>query len=279
MADRMYMYEWYFGEIGKEQAEKLLEDKRVGTFLVRDSTEVKGGYVLSVREKSEVCHYLITNRNGEFQIGDQIFSDLPEIVTFYQSHLLETTSLVEPPSHRSSQPNQSTDQEVTSTLERFRVKYNFPGNDPEDLPARKNDILTLLKREEQQWFMMRNVEGKEGMFPSNYLESSPVEPQPGSGQEGLYTPPQDETLPELPTKLYTSVIPYAKAIQDRAPLEYDPSELKFTKGDFIKVLKQNKDGIWEGELSNGRRGVFPSSYVEILPQEEADKILQGQNTS
>ncbi|XP_041466482.1 crk-like protein isoform X2 [Lytechinus variegatus] len=244
MADRMYMYEWYFGEIGKEQAEKLLEDKRVGTFLVRDSTEVKGGYVLSVREKSEVCHYLITNRNGEFQIGDQIFSDLPEIVTFYQSHLLETTSLVEPPSHRSSQPNQSTDQEVTSTLERFRVKYNFPGNDPEDLPARKNDILTLLKREEQQWFMMRNVEGKEGMFPSNYLESSPVEPQPGSGQEGLYTPPQDET-----------------------------------KGDFIKVLKQNKDGIWEGELSNGRRGVFPSSYVEILPQEEADKILQGQNTS
>ena len=42
--------------------------------------------------------------------------------------------------------------------------------DPEDLPFRKNDMLTILKKEEDQWWLARDSQGKEGMIPANYVE-------------------------------------------------------------------------------------------------------------
>ena len=46
-------------------------------------------------ENRKVSHYIITQRNGQYQIGDQTFNDLPEIVDFYRRHFLDTTTLVE----------------------------------------------------------------------------------------------------------------------------------------------------------------------------------------
>lgn len=46
-------------------------------------------------ENRKVSHYIITQRNGQYQIGDQTFSDLPEIVDYYRRHFLDTTTLVE----------------------------------------------------------------------------------------------------------------------------------------------------------------------------------------
>ena len=42
-----------------------------------------------------MSHYLITPHNGQYQLGDQTFNDLPEIVEFYKRHFLDTTTLVE----------------------------------------------------------------------------------------------------------------------------------------------------------------------------------------
>ena len=38
----------------------------------------------------------------------------------------------------------------------------------------------------------------------------------------------------------------------------------FQKGDTIKILKQNDNGIWEGEGPTGKRGHFPFKLVEPL---------------
>lgn len=49
------------------------------------------------REDSKVSHYIINKavQNGQtvFKIGDQYFSDLPELLTFYKLHYLDTTPL------------------------------------------------------------------------------------------------------------------------------------------------------------------------------------------
>ena len=40
-------------------------------------------------------------------------------------------------------------------------------------------------------------------------------------------------------------------------------ELNLTEGDMVKVLDQEEEGWWKGEL-NGKIGVFPSNFVELV---------------
>lgn len=278
-ADRLYMYSWYHGALGRPAAESILLNNRAGLFLVRDSQSLQGGYVLSVSENRKVSHYIITQRNGQYQIGDQTFNDLPEIVDFYRRHFLDTTTLVEAAARQNAVedpavpagPPGPPSAPVPEEL-RVKAKYNFPGNDPDDLPFKKNDILTILKKEEEQWWMARDCTGKEGMIPVNYVEIiSNTRQQPtrssrvssgltsdtgapiGSPMNSYMAPNPEVTVPAI-----------AEAIQDRHPTVYDPSELKFEKGDQILVLKMLDSGSWDGQLKDGRTGTFPFRYVKVV---------------
>jgi len=43
------------------------------------------------------------------------------------------------------------------------------------------------------------------------------------------------------------------------------NEISFDVGEEIKVTNQRKDGWWFGENKNGKQGLFPGSYVKIIP--------------
>ena len=43
--------------------------------------------------------------------------------------------------------------------------------DPEDLPFRKGDILTVAHKDEEQWWTCKNAEGKEGLIPVPYVRT------------------------------------------------------------------------------------------------------------
>lgn len=65
-----------------------------------------------------------------------------------------------------------------------------------------------------------------------------------------------------------STIPPAPKRQARALWDYnltneEPEDLIFEKGAIIEVLKENNEDWWTGKC-NGRTGIFPSNYVEIL---------------
>ena len=49
--------------------------------------------------------------------------------------------------------------------------YSFAGEESGDLPFRKGDVITILKKSESQddWWTGR-VNGREGIFPANYVE-------------------------------------------------------------------------------------------------------------
>ena len=76
---------------------------------------------------------------------------------------------------------------------------------------------------------------------------------------------------------FIHIIKYLKPFSGKKPSErakvmfsYDPQspdELELCEGDIITIL--NKDGWWEGEV-NGKVGMFPSTFVELLPAEEGD---------
>jgi len=43
----------------------------------------------------------------------------------------------------------------------------------------------------------------------------------------------------------------------------DERELGFSKGDYIKILEQEPNGWWSGDL-NGQLGYVPSTYLELV---------------
>jgi son of sevenless len=54
----------------------------------------------------------------------------------------------------------------------------------------------------------------------------------------------------------------------------DSSALSFKQDDIIEVLSQQPTGWWDGLLGE-ERGWFPSNYVEIISDEEAEAAFSG----
>ncbi|XP_033906897.3 adapter molecule crk-like isoform X1 [Acipenser ruthenus] len=293
---------WYWGRLSRQETVSLLHGQRHGVFLVRDSTTIPGDYVLSVSENSKVSHYIINsisnNRQSStglspprFRIGDQEFEALPALLEFYKIHYLDTTTLIEPISKSKHSgggggplagggPALSHRPE---DAEYVRALFDFPGNDEEDLPFRKGDILRVQEKPEEQWWNAANVEGRSGMIPVPYVEkyrpSSPTgggnqdgqlpqPPLPGGQEPGAYAQPSLNTpLPNLQNGPV-----FARAIQKRVPNAYDKTALALEVGDMVKVMKINVNGQWEGECK-GKRGHFPFTHVRLLDQQNPEEDL------
>ncbi|XP_057695881.1 adapter molecule crk [Corythoichthys intestinalis] len=304
---------WYWGRLSRQEAVSLLQGQRHGVFLVRDSITSPGDYVLSVSENSKVSHYIINsisnNRQSgpaslshpRFRIGDQEFDALPALLEFYKIHYLDTTTLIEPinkSKHTSfisvgaggAPPPRLEDEYV-------RALFDFPGNDDEDLPFRKGDILRVLEKPEEQWWNAQNSDGRAGMIPVPYVEKyRPTSPSsavasgvPVSGPPGgigmlgnsdgsasqpgapLMGDPSQYAQPTPLPNLQNGPV-FARAIQKRVPNAYDKTALALEVGDMVKVTKINVNGQWEGECK-GKRGHFPFTHVKLLDQHNAEDEL------
>ncbi|XP_034994718.1 adapter molecule crk isoform X1 [Zootoca vivipara] len=162
---------WYWGRLNRVEAVGLLQGQRHGTFLVRDSSSIPGDFVLSVSESSRVSHYIVnsqgSNNPPRFRIGDQEFDSLPALLEFYKIHYLDTTTLIEPVSKSKHNSDVQLRQEEA---EYVRALFDFNGNDEEDLPFKKGDILRIREKPEEQWWNAEDSEGKRGMIPVPYVE-------------------------------------------------------------------------------------------------------------
>ncbi|CAB1316654.1 unnamed protein product [Coregonus sp. 'balchen'] len=305
---------WYWGRLSRQEAVSLLEGQRHGVFLVRDSITSPGDYVLSVSENSKVSHYIINsisnNRQSgsglpppRFRIGDQEFDALPILLEFYKIHYLDTTTLIEPISkakHTGFVSCAATAPPTASgsapqEAEFVRALFDFPGNDEEDLPFRKGDVLRVLVKPEEQWWNAANQEGRAGMIPVPYVEkyrpaspTSSVTGGPGGagGPASVVGSTTDGAVPQLPPPLgepgqyaqpmVNTPLPnlqngpvYAHTIQKRVPNAYDKTALALEVGDMVKVTKINVNGQWEGECK-GKRGHFPFTHVRLLDHQHSE---------
>ncbi|XP_057676439.1 adapter molecule crk-like [Corythoichthys intestinalis] len=300
---------WYWGRLSRQEAVSLLQGQRHGVFLVRDSITSPGDYVLSVSENSKVSHYIINSISNNrlsgsaavpplglapprFRIGDQEFEALPALLEFYKIHYLDTTTLIEPITKSKHTGFISSTAGVPppqpEEAEFVRALFDFLGNDDEDLPFRKGDILRVLEKPEEQWWNAANQEGRAGMIPVPYVEkyrpASPTAagsgiptgqvggmsadgtgPPLAQGDPGQYAQPVVAT--QLPNLQNGPV--YARAIQKRVPNAYDKTALALEVGDMVKVTKINVNGQWEGECK-GKRGHFPFTHVRLLEQQHPD---------
>lgn len=266
---------WFFGQLSRQEAEGLLKGQEPGLFLVRDSTTSVGDFVLSVSENNKVSHYIIEVKKEKYHIGELHFQSLTAVIEFYKVHYLDTTTLTRPcPKQETPSPTvEPASRPVNPVIPhpdiqeglnmKYLVKYNFPGEDEEDLPCRKGEILVLLQKEEDNWWKMRNDKGKVGLVPKPYIEQV-TQPCISEYQ------PINSNEPVL-----------AIAVQPRVPTPYDYTQLRLDVGDLVKVLQRNTSGQWEGEVfGKDKKGFFPFRCVRVLEgieREEALKTLQASN--
>lgn len=93
----MYRFRWFHGHLSGQDAEKLLDKGKNGSFLVRESQSKPGHYSLSVRNDDRVTHVMIRCREGRFDIGEKgdRFDTLSELVEHYKKNpMVETTGNV-----------------------------------------------------------------------------------------------------------------------------------------------------------------------------------------
>ncbi|EDW53719.1 adapter molecule Crk isoform X2 [Drosophila sechellia] len=247
---------WYFGPMSRQDAtEVLMNERERGVFLVRDSNSIAGDYVLCVREDTKVSNYIINKVQQQdqivYRIGDQSFDNLPKLLTFYTLHYLDTTPLKRPACRR---------------VEKVIGKFDFVGSDQDDLPFQRGEVLTIVRKDEDQWWTARNSSGKIGQIPvpyiqqyDDYMDEDAIDKnEPSiSGSSNVF----ESTLKR--TDLNRKLPAYARVKQSRVPNAYDKTALKLEIGDIIKVTKTNINGQWEGEL-NGKNGHFPFTHVEFV---------------
>ncbi|XP_046883262.1 tyrosine-protein kinase yes [Hypomesus transpacificus] len=94
-ADSIQAEEWYFGKMGRKDAERLLlvPGNQRGTYLARESETTKGAYSLSIRDWDDmkgdnVKHYKIRKLdNGGYYITTRAqFENLQKLVKHYTEH-------------------------------------------------------------------------------------------------------------------------------------------------------------------------------------------------
>lgn len=251
-------FSWYFGPLSREETNEMFENVQTnGVFLVRDSQSIKGDFVLCVREDNKISHYIVNRiqvgNQVMFRIGDHQFPDIPALLNFYKTHYLDTTALTYP-----------------APREKVIAKYDFPGKDPEDLPFKKGEILEILTKDEEKWWMARNKEGQTGQIPVPYVtkydgrdgeinRTSSVQQNPEVRQQQEHQMQPKIFIPEnLPAR--------AVVIMPRIPSVFDKSQLRLKEGEIINVLKINANGQWEGETEQGQKGLFPFTHVKFLEE-------------
>nr|AOS88698.1 CRK-CRKL-like protein ancestral isoform 2 [Monosiga brevicollis] len=190
---------WYHGQVSRTDADSRLRGTPEGTFIIRDSSK-GGSFVLSVSEGGKVSHYKIDRRSPcVYEIGDESFANLPEIIEFYKRHMLDTTPLSVPLPLEGELVGAEL---AANYLTEATALYNFNARDPEDLSFRKGEQLFVLEVTEREWWKAQSRATRQiGMVPANYLKTA------------------KNILPDLPA----DSAPEAPAPEAMAPAAIDPT--------------------------------------------------------
>ncbi|XP_025757134.1 tyrosine-protein kinase Srms isoform X2 [Oreochromis niloticus] len=101
LQDEFAKHKWYYGNINRGKAEKLLlaSQNKDGAFLVRISESHSDEYTISARSEGKVSHFRIQRSSiGAYFITDKIsFATLGELIAYYQKNSRSLGVLLEEP--------------------------------------------------------------------------------------------------------------------------------------------------------------------------------------
>lgn len=146
-------------------------------------------------------------------------------------------------------------------IRQCRVVFSYKQENQDELNLSIGDVITILGEEEEGWWR-GTLNGKEGVFPSNFVEE--VKAKLGSKEDLTNVDEVSPLLPPKPVKTLCQVKYSYKAQND--------DELTLKEDDIITLIcSDGQDpGWWKGELQ-GHVGVFPDNFVVILSEQDDTK--------
>nr|XP_054752972.1 intersectin-1-like isoform X1 [Lytechinus pictus] len=142
--------------------------------------------------------------------------------------------------------------------------YTYSSDEPSDLAFEAGERITVTKKDGEWW--TGKIGGREGIFPSNYVQTAQPEGQGSSSGVGPFLAPG---IPADVASKSGSLSRKPEIAKVLASYEATGAEqLSLTAGQLIMVRKKNASGWWEGELqARGKKrqiGWFPANYVKLM---------------
>lgn len=133
-----------------------------------------------------------------------------------------------------------------------RVIYDFTPTSPFELAVHEGASVHVIEEDDGSgWVKVLDEDGGRGLVPAAYIESADVTQAPSPGTGPLLGSGQ-----------------FVRGLFDYR--SQGPDELDVSEGTRIELTSgpsggQNyADGWWEGVDGQGRKGIFPSNYVELI---------------
>ncbi|XP_028399121.1 ras GTPase-activating protein 1-like isoform X2 [Dendronephthya gigantea] len=172
---------WYHGVLDRKTSEERLNNQgKPGSYLVRKSERKHGQYSLSYLGLNGISHFSITALFGDYYIGGRQFEKLRDLIGYYTkySSLLKDERLeypVQPP-------------EPVSLSTRMVAKHAYlkpPGT--EALSFSPGDVFVIEDIVNISWFWGRlQRTGEQGMIPRAYVVDAPEDLSPHAGKPWFY---------------------------------------------------------------------------------------------
>lgn len=292
-----YCEKWYHGNIDRQAALDLIRSygTREGSFLVRDSRKVEGGYTLSFVNQGQIQHCVIKpeidNGNVFYFIFNQVyFESLYSLIWHYQSHPLVNREMrlqlvlgdpVPLPNLHEAMEwfhndiDRSMAESILKNIPKDGAFLVRNGRNPDQfaISFRAGDDIKhcRIMRDERLYFI--GTASFETLVDCvKFYQTKPL-----FKRILLSWPVTKEFL----SKMNTGTSPNTEqSIRVRAKYDYlkqHNDELSFCKGDIISnVVKENGDW-WRGDLGFQIAAYFPSNYVEDVPINSVAGDLSKEN--
>jgi len=141
----------------------------------------------------------------------------------------------------SSATNPPKSDKPDSELVELVTIYAYEATEENELTFAEGETIYLIEKDESGWWRGRNKKGVEGVFPSNFVE---VVGEEGGGASGTIEINAD----------FTALYDYEAE---------DDTELTVKEGEILHVISET-DGWYFGTNAQGKKGNFPSNFVERL---------------
>lgn len=141
-----------------------------------------------------------------------------------------------------------------------KVLFDYQKVEVDELTLQVGDIIkNVIVVPDVDGWCEGETDGNRGMFPSNFVEflpsTTPVEP-PSQLNQLLIT--ADCSSPDVAGCKAIVRFVYDATAEDELTLKVD---------DVVDVIAEVEPGWWQGSL-NGKTGVFPDNFCELLPEEK-----------
>uniref|UniRef100_A0A4X2KTG3 SH3 domain containing 19 n=1 Tax=Vombatus ursinus TaxID=29139 RepID=A0A4X2KTG3_VOMUR len=145
---------------------------------------------------------------------------------------------------------------VDSSVPHALVLHDFPAEQADDLNLTSGETVYLLEKIDSDWYRGK-CRNQIGIFPANYVKVIIDVPEGGNGKKG---------------SISSHCVTGPRCVARFEYIGDQKDELSFSEGETI-LLKEYVNDEWARGERNGKTGIFPLNFVEIIED------LSDQSTS